>query len=682
MPLTTVSDIDDGYVDDDDPPMVAPDTQAFSDAFVDVPAVSVVDDNDSGVSGVDDSDYNVLEEDDDVDERDCYASGSFYIQRSLSLRDQIARWAVVFSIPASAVSVLLKILVLYGVSGDLPKDCRTLLGTARVVKTKEITGGEYFHFGLSEGICDLLSGLKQSVFDRLDNVLKVIVSTDGLPVFKSTNTHVWPISACLFVEGKCSRPFVVGLFYGVDKAMTVHEFLSDFIRDFRDCVEIGFLCRKRTFKVKLHCIVADAPARSFLKNVFGHGANHGCERCRVRGEKLHGMTFNDDNAVLRTDDSLLNGGEEGHVKGPSPLSAINVKLISHFVLDYMHLVLLGVTRKLMFMWLEGEKGEVKKKRRYRLSHAQATGLSLQLTSFAETCPKEFARKPRSLRNIRMFKATELRTLLLYTGLVAFHCDAISNRVYFNFIRLSCAMRIILSSRYSNDPSLCKTARKALKKFVPEYRGIYGKKNVVYNVHCLLHLYSDFKLYGSLNTVNAFQFENYLQTFKRLVRSGRQTMQQLIRRLDEQRRFAVRSCELIPSPPGKKYLHEHHLDIPESLKQYRCEVRRQYKAVEYRGTRFSVFEADSCIRLQDGSVGQIVNVFDMKDDSTAVVYREYMCRKTLFKKPVHSQKVGVSRVRDLSRHLVVTTIEQCTKAWLMTMVDSNWSVAVDLLDDLW
>ena len=679
-----VDDMDDGYVDDE-PPVVTPDVSILREAPVDLPAapvVSVVDNLDSGVSGIEESDYDVIEDDDDVDERDCHASGSFYIQRSLSLRDQIARWAVCFSIPAVAVSVLLKILVLYGIGDDLPRDCRTLLKTARVVQTKVVSGGEYFHFGLSEGICNLLSGLKQSAFDSLDDVLKIIVSTDGLPVFKSSNTHVWPISSCLFVENKCSRPFVVGLFYGIDKAMKVNDFLSDFVRDFRDCVETGFICRKRTFKVALHCIVADAPARAFLKNVIGHSGKRGCERCRVHNDKKHGTAYNDENAVLRTDESLINGKEEGHVKGPSPLSSVGVKLISHFVLDYMHLVLLGVTRKLMFMWLEGEKSEAKKNRKFRLAAGQAQGLSLQLTSFAEGCPKEFSRKPRSLSNIRMFKATELRTLLLYTGIVAFNCDIIKKKVYSNFLLLSCAMRIMLSAKYCSERSLRKTARNALTKFVPQYRRIYGSINVVYNVHNLIHLYSDCKLYGSLNTVNAFPFENYLQTFKRLVRSGRSTMQQLIRRLDELQRFSLPPCELFPSHKATKYLHQHFVDIPECLKRYRSEVRRQYKAVEYGGVRFSVFQADSCIRLSDGCVGKIVNVFEMKDNTTAIVYRQFMHRKAHFKKPLNSETVGVSRVHNLSLHVHVTTVEQCKKAWLMPMLDSNWSVAIDLLEDDW
>ena len=123
---------------------------------------------------------------------------------------------------------------------------------------------------------------------------------------------------------------------------------------------------------------------------------------------------------------------------------------------------------------------------------------------------------------------------------------------------------------------------------------------------------------------------------------------------------------------------HHVDLPASLHHYRRSIKTQYKAIEYVGTRFSVFEADSCIRLPNSSVGKIVNVLHMQDDSTLIVYRRYIQKRSHFKKPMSSEEVGVSRVHQLSTYLLVTTVEQCMKAWLMPMLDFNWSVAVDLL----
>lgn len=640
---------------------------------------------DQNVCAVDaaDVDYNILEVDDDELGDDVCEnverSGRYEIDQKLPIRDQLARWAVYFAVSGVALSALLKILVLYGLMTGLPTDSRSLLKTARQVTTKRISGGEYFHFGIAEGIIHQLKALKASVFNKLGNVLKVVISSDGLPVFKSVNTHVWPISGALFVDGKCAKPFVIGVFYGVDKLMEVGDFLHDFVLDFRSCSTDGFLCRERRFTIDLHCIVADAPARAFMKNVKGHGAHHGCERCTVIGVKLKGETFNREDAPRRTDASLLDTKEKEHRKGPSPLSTINVKLVTHFVLDYMHLVLLGVTRRLLYLWVEGEKNERIQDRKYRISQGAVRILSDRFTSFIESCPKEFARKPRSLVNFRMFKATEFRTMLLYTGVVAFKSHVIKRNVYQNFLLLSCAMRIYLSSVYCKDRAYRKHARIALKRFVEHYREIYGASKVVYNVHNLIHLHNDSKIYGNLESVSAFPFENFLQTFKRMIRHGHHTMQQLIRRLDEQRRYTACPEEMFPSETKKRYLHQHNFDLPPTLARYQVELKAQYKAVEYGSKRYSIFDADSCIRLQNGSVGKIVNIMDMQDGETLLAYRQYKYRRPFFNYPMDSEAVGISEVRELTPYLLVTPVERCAKAWLMHENTSSVDVAIDLIN---
>ena len=53
---------------------------------------------------------------------------------------------------------------------------------------------------------------------------------------------------------------------------------------------------------------------------------------------------------------------------------------------------------------------------------------------------------------------------------------------------------------------------------------------------LIHLSDDVKNLGSLDENSAFQFENYMQVFKKQVRSGKCPLTQIINRIDEHVRF--------------------------------------------------------------------------------------------------------------------------------------------------
>lgn len=312
--------------------------------------------------------YCVLEADDDFDGTDesdsddrvevCRA-GRYNLDKELSLRDQLGRWCVHFRVSGTAFSVLLKILVIYGLAPDLPRDSRTVLKTARRVQTRQIPGGQYFHFGIAECLVPLLTAMKKSMFDGLEDVLNIIIGADGLPCFKSVNTHLWPILGSLRVNGINSRPFTIGLFYGVEKYNKVEHFLEDFVRDYNHCRNVGFSCLGRQFKVKVYAVIADAPGRAFLKNVMQYSSTAGCERCTVKGEKLFGMTFNDDAAKSRTNAGVAAGRYRKHcMKGLSPLRLCDIELVTNFVLDYMHLVLLGVLRRIISLWIESKKSKL------------------------------------------------------------------------------------------------------------------------------------------------------------------------------------------------------------------------------------------------------------------------------------------------------------------------------------
>lgn len=59
--------------------------------------------------------------------------------------------------------------------------------------------------------------------------------------------------------------------------------------------------------------------------------------------------------------------------------------------------------------------------------------------------------------------------------------------------------------------------------------------MLYIIHCLLHLENEVSKKGSLDACSAFPFENYMHQLKRLVRSVRMPMVQIIQRLSKKNR---------------------------------------------------------------------------------------------------------------------------------------------------
>ena len=115
---------------------------------------------------------------------------------------------------------------------------------------------------------------------------------------------------------------------------------------------------------------------------------------------------------------------------------LELGLVSNFPLDYMHLVCLGITRKLIYLWLNRPLVT-------RLPHRLVMLISEDLISIRPYIPSEFARKPRSLKEVAMRKATKHRQFLLYTGMVVLRAK-VSSAIYNNFLLLFICMRVLLS----------------------------------------------------------------------------------------------------------------------------------------------------------------------------------------------------------------------------------------------
>ena len=566
------------------------------------------------------SDISVGSSDDDFDE-------------IASLEDELVCWATDHNISQTAVGGLLKILHKW--FPYFPLDSRTLLHTKTDVVTKETAKGSYYHYGLEKGIQEGLCRL--SARNGSDAVV-VQFNIDGLPLYKSSNAQFWPILAAVVncsefdAVKACSDPFLVGLYFGYSKPSDVSEFLAEFVAELYSLLECGVNYRGKTYQLQIHSFCCDMPARAFVKCVTGHSGYGGCDKCEQRGKYIKSVTFPECHAKLRTDESFAAMTDERHHgrNSVSPLLSLPIGMVSKFPIDYMHLVCLGVMRKLVSLWMHGPL-------RTRLGRQSVERVNERLVSVKRHIPLEFQRKPRSLSEYERWKATEYRQLLLYTGPVVLS-QILPTALYDNFMLLSVAINIFLSPSICHD--MCDYGHSLLLLFVEHFGQLYGEDKLSYNVHGLVHLRDEVKRFGHLDNISSFPYENYLGRIKKLLKKPNSPLQQVIRRLSEQSTTHTKlevNC-----------LKQEHSEgpLPES-----ANCQRQYRELIHRGLHIKLASpGDRFVLLKDTSVASVDNIIQTASGSIELLCRHFRTLQDFFSYPLSSREIGIFQLGDLGKTL--------------------------------
>lgn len=457
----------------------------------------------------------------DTDQHFTNMGGTHKVITDESSSDFLRRWALDNNVTHKSLTELLSWLSEKPHLNNLPKDARTLLNTPKSVTTKYMGTGCYYYFGLASGIVNRLKKYPDLKFTELHLNFNI----DGLPLHKSSKKSFWPV-LCKISNFSESELFPIAIFCGSSKP-PLEEYLKDFVHELQDLLVNKLIFEGSQITIKVRSFCCDTPARAFVKNVKAHNAYFGCDKCIVKGEyQAHRMLFLSSEAE-RCDEDFIMQSNKAHHRGITPLLGLNVGMVTSFPIDYMHSVCLGVMRKLLFEWRDGSN-------LFRLKKQQIESLDIKIKAISSYWPREFNRKPRSLTELEHWKATEFRFYLLYLGPVLF-IDILPKHVYCNFMLLKYGMTILLNetlneryNEYAND---------LLHLFVKYAVRIYGQQFCVYNVHVLTHLAGEAKIYGSLNGISCFPFENYLYSLKKLLRKTNFPLQQVIHRIYESERYA-------------------------------------------------------------------------------------------------------------------------------------------------
>ncbi|XP_067216803.1 uncharacterized protein [Linepithema humile] len=569
------------------------------------------------------------------DESDAVVSSFIDTSIEPSFRERLASCFVDNNLTHIQGNSILSLLRTHPCFSTLPKDVRTLLDTPHTrVVVADVEPGEYVHFDLEAGIIQHLSDISIA---SIVNYLELDFNIDGCTLDKSGCIQIWPIQ-CRIVNVQCARPIVVGVYKGAHKPHDPNIFLKEFISDITRIMSNGGInFRGNKVPIRLRCFIADAPARAFILNHRSHVSSHPCSKCKVSGIRCEGRNiFNGTSHSLRTDEEYVRCVDEDHHKeGNCPLSMLPMGIVLQTPFKYMHLVCLGVMKKILSAWIYGKYSRLSK-----LSGRFISIMCARLNNLKEYCPSDFARRPRSLEMCSKYKATEFRQFLLYTGPVVTY-GVLDERLYKHFLFLHVAIRILVSN--SSSRQYLNFAELALQKFVHRSDSFYGPTFNTYNIHGLLHLTNDVRRFGTLDSFSAFPYENNMSIFRKYCRKPGLPLQQFFKRMTEIKIHGTVDTRVIDSSIRVSALYN----------DSNC---HQYRKTKFNGILLSIDVRDSCCILRNGSICIVCNI-SLHNNLYRLAVKKFLQVEDFYDIDVLSSALQIYKCSTLSNEIFYINLDE-------------------------
>ncbi|XP_067333535.1 uncharacterized protein [Channa argus] len=428
--------------------------------------------------------------------------------------------------------------------------------------------------------------------------LTLSLNCDGVPVFNSATYSIWPLQFTInelpYMQRK-ENVIVAGLWFGPEKP-NMNTFLKPFVDECCDLACHPFQWRDssgslHSSKVFVLVCSSDAVARPLLRNCKQFNGEYGCDWCLHPGtmvRKGNGFMrcyqYDETKQIPRSNEMFRENAEQAQilstpkngVKGLSLLCMLPLFDIAlGFVPEYMHSVLLGVSKQVMSLWMD----PVNCMKPWYVGHkiSEMDSCLLQLKP-----PSEITRPPRSLKCWEQWKAWEWQAFLLLYAIRVL--PGIMNPVFLeHYFYLSFSIHILLQeSLIQQDIEL---AHLYLVRFVKDMEVHYGKENVSFNCHQLIHLTESVQNWGPLWATSAFSFERNNGNLRSLLGNIKNNSQHIYQKLldwqhiprhfsssvfNRHSDFNELLAKLSPvndgSVPNRPFGKSWHLDLTESMKQ--------------------------------------------------------------------------------------------------------------------
>lgn len=390
----------------------------------------------------------------------------------------------------------------------------------------------------SNSVTDITSGTEyyalkeRGKFLNQKNHITLSLFTDGIPLFKSSGTSLWPVYLLINELPRKKRflrknMILWGVWQGAGKPnMTM--FLTPLVQDLNKLYSQGMKLiidnQEILCKAKLVVVTMDLQARASVLHMTQHNGEFPCNFCMESGEVVTSLSGKGHNRAFgykeigsqtRTDENIRQDSKQAQQQkvrihgftGESVLLYLHdFSLVTNVTIDYMHGILLGVTKKLLTIWTDTRNSA---ETFYIGKHVKNIDKLLK-----NICPPYLiSRLPRKLSLMAHWKASELRAWLLFYGIPCLK-GKLENTHLIHFSTLVEATYILLGEGITESD--LQRAHSLLCGFVKHTEKLYGKATMGLNFHNLTHLVACVKKWGPLWAWSCFCFESFNGELKKSV----------------------------------------------------------------------------------------------------------------------------------------------------------------------
>ncbi|XP_035663834.1 uncharacterized protein LOC118407465 [Branchiostoma floridae] len=358
------------------------------------------------------------------------------------------------------------------------------------------------------------------------------LNTDGVSIYGcSSKGSLWPVYLAvneLPPHLRFTKKYLIlcGFWLNASKPKMT-TFLKPLMEQLNRIYTEGFQVKDAkgkecTVRGMLMMATVDLQAKAICMMMKQYNGEYGCHNCEDPGKALgrgHRVWPYVEVSTMRTHESIIECGcrsvaKRKPVMGVKGASAFLIhepfNMATGFPPDYMHELLLGVVKTILDLWLSPSHN---REDFYIGGMISTLSERMQALKVPDTIP----RRPRSLAERHHWKASELRSWLLFFSLPLLR-DVLPTEYFAHYCLLVKAVSKLLSDRIS--PADLQLADQQLDIFCKRFEDLYGERSQTMNMHLLRHLAHYTRLLGPLWAFSCFGFEGMNGQLRRMLHGTR------------------------------------------------------------------------------------------------------------------------------------------------------------------